>query len=103
MQMAERCQEAGRAALHTVPRDQIMHVSYHELVADPAAKVMQIYDRFGYPADAGLAGKIRDWLQAHPSDKHGKHRYQLSDFGLTPEEVRARLEGPELLAASAGE
>jgi Sulfotransferase family len=103
MQMAERCQEAGRAALHSVPRDQIMHVSYHEQIADPVAKVTQIYERFGYPTDAGLAGKIRDWLQSHPSDKHGKHRYQLSDFGLTREEVHARLEGPEQLAVSAGE
>ena len=42
---------------------------------------------------------MRDWLAAHPSDKHGKHHYQLSDFGLTAEAVRARLDGPELAAA----
>lgn len=102
MQMAEQCQDAGRAALQMVPRDQIMHVAYDDLVADPVAKVLNIYERLGYPFDPGLETNMRNWLQAHPSDKHGKHRYQLSDFGLTPEEVRSRLEGPELLAAAAG-
>ena len=35
------------------------------------------------------------WLQGHPSDKHGRHLYQLSDFGLTVEDVRKRLQTEE--------
>ena len=46
--------------------------------------------------------RMRDFFAANPSDKHGKHRYQLSDFGLTPEEVRARLASPEAAAARVG-
>lgn len=102
LDMAQRCQAAGRAALHTVPRDQIMHVEYDELVADPVAAALAVCARFGYPADPGLEDRMAQWLKAHPSDKHGKHRYRLSDFGLTEEDVRRRLEGPELLAASGG-
>ncbi len=97
--MAERCQESARAALRTIPRDQIMHVEYDELVADPVAKALAVYDRFGYPADPALKANMTAWLQSHPKDKHGKHRYQLSDFGLTVEDVRRRLQGQELRLA----
>ena len=49
------------------------------------SQALAIYDRLGYPADAGLKARMTDWLQSHPSDKHGTHRYRLSDFGLTVE------------------
>jgi hypothetical protein len=97
--VAQRCQAAGRAALQTVPRDQIMHVEYDELVKDPVAMARGIYERFGYPADPGLEARMAEWLKAHPSDRHGKHVYRLSDFGLTEKDVRERLEGESFAAA----
>lgn len=96
LDLAERCEAAGRAALQVVPRDQIVHVEYDDLVADPAAMAMSIYERLGYPADAGLKSRMTKWLADHPSDKHGKHAYALEDFGLTPEAVSRRLAGPPL-------
>jgi len=99
---AERCQAAASSALQTVPRDQIMHIEYDDFVVDPVAAALGVYERFGYREDAGLKARMEDWLASHPSDKHGKHRYQLSDFGLTPEDVRARLKDADLLAAAAG-
>ena len=54
---AQRCQEAGRTALQTIPRDQIMHVEYDELVTDPVAMAQTVYERFGYPRDPGTRGK----------------------------------------------
>lgn len=99
LDVAQRCQAAGRAALQIIPRDQIMHVDFDELVADPVGMASHIYERFGYPSDPGLKGRMAEWLRTHPSDKHGKHNYQLSDFGLTLQDVRARLEGVELARA----
>ena len=93
--MAQRCQDAGRAALQTIPRDQIVHVEFDDLVADPVTNALAIYDRFGYPADPALRAKMTAWLESHPSNKHGTHRYQLSDFGLTVEDVRRRLQSEE--------
>jgi hypothetical protein len=100
--MAQRCQAAGEAALRTVPREQIIHVEFDDLIADPVGVATGIYQRFGYPPDPAITTKMADWLRNNPSDKHGKHRYQLSDFGLTPEEVRARLASPEPAAARVG-
>lgn len=102
LQVAEQCQAAGRAALQTIPREQIMHVEFDNLVADPVGMALGVYERFGYPHDPGLKARMEEWLASNPSDKHGRHRYQLSDFGLTEERVRGRLEGPELAVAGAG-
>ena len=92
-----------RVALQTIPRDQITHVAYDELVADPVGKALAIYDRFGYPADPALKARMTAWLESHPSDKHGKHSYQLGDFGLTVEDVRRRMQsGEPRVAVGAG-
>lgn len=99
LDMAQRCEDAGRAALQTIPSDQIVHVEFSDLVADPVAKVGTIYKHFGYPDDPALADKASAWLKANPSDKHGKHRYQISDFGLTVEGVRRRLDPTSTEAA----
>lgn len=99
LEVAELCQRAAREALQIMPRSRILHVDFDDLVADPVGMALRVYERFGYPVDPGLKARMEDWLASHPSDKHGKHRYQLSDFGLTENEVRKRLEGVELAAA----
>ncbi len=100
LDLAENCEAAGRAAMHVVPRDQIVHVEYDELVRDPAAMAVSIYERFGYPADASLKARMSKWLAENPSDKHGKHTYALEDFGLTPEIIRKRLAVPPVRSAA---
>ncbi len=100
LDLAENCEAAGRAAMHVVPRDQIVHVEYDELVRDPAAMAVSIYERFGYPADASLKARMSKWLADNPSDKHGKHTYALEDFGLTPEIIRKRLAVPPVRSAA---
>ncbi len=94
LDLADHCAAAGRAAMHIVPRDQIVHVQYDELVRDPAAMAMSIYERLGYPTDAASKARMQQWLAENPSDKHGKHNYALEDFGLTPEIIRDRLAVP---------
>jgi hypothetical protein len=96
LDLADRCAAAGRAAMQVVPRDQIVHVEYDDLVRDPAAMAMSIYERLGYSTDAALKARMTQWLADHPSDKHGKHNYALEDFGLTPEIIRKRLAVPPL-------
>jgi hypothetical protein len=58
-----------------------------------------VYDRFGYRDDPELEQKMVDWLKNHPSDRHGRHTYELSDFGLTENDVHRRLEDESFEAA----
>jgi hypothetical protein len=94
LDLADHCAAAGRAAMHIVPRDQIVHVQYDELVRDPAAMAISIYERLGYSTDAALKARMQQWLVENPSDKRGKHNYAMEDFGLTPEIIRDRLAVP---------
>ena len=102
LDLAERCEAAGRRRCSSVPRDQIVHVEYDDLVRDPAAMAMSIYERLGYSTDAALKARMTQWLTDHPSDKHGKHNYALEDFGLTPEIIRQRLAVPPLRTVAGG-
>ncbi len=83
---------AGVAALARQTRQeypaQIMDVEYDALVQDPLGTVRRIYDRFGYPFDPRMEAGIQRWLTEHPQGKHGVHRYDLAQFGLTEAQVR---------------
>jgi hypothetical protein len=100
--LAEKCEAAGQAAMHLVPPGQLVRSDFNELVRDPAATAVSIYERLGYSADPGLKARAQQWLAEHPSDKHGKHAYALEDFGLTPEKLKQRLASPPLRTATGG-
>ncbi len=70
LDLAERCEAAGRAAMQVVPREQIVHVEYEDLIADPAAMAMSIYERLGYSTDPALKARMTKRLAEHPSEKH---------------------------------
>ena len=40
---------------------------------------------------------MRDWTQANPQNKYGKHRYSLEQYGLTPEGIREAFSEYEAL------
>jgi hypothetical protein len=72
--------------------DQFCDVDYFDFVADPVGTACGIYRHFGLPLtdEAVLAMK-----EAHAEGSHGpsapKHRYSLTDYGLTADVVQARF------------
>jgi len=70
---------------------QFFDVLYPELLADPIAAVRRIYDRFGlfYTAEAERA--MHSYLEAHPKNEYGAHRYSLERFGLSRDEIDERF------------
>ena len=77
----------------TIASDQAMDVYFHELMADPMTQVEAIYRKAGLPIDAALHERWRAFMADNPRGKHGQVRYDLRrDFGLTPEEIRARFQ-----------
>jgi hypothetical protein len=76
---------AVRAARPDLP---ILDISYRKLVSDPVAMARHIYDFAGIAwTDAGEAA-MHQWLADNPAGKHGAHKYELGDFGLTEDRVR---------------
>ena len=69
---------------------QFVDVEYADLVGDPVGTVHGVYDAFGLPWDDGVASAV---TEEHRRSREGprapRHTYDLADYGLTEEQVRA--------------
>ena len=74
-----------------LPDDQFVDVRYADLMGDPAATGLGIYEQLRRPAPPSLAVSVTDHLARRPKGAHGEHRYSLADFGLDPATERARF------------
>ena len=72
------------------PAERFLDLYYIDLIADPIGAVRKVYARFDLRFPEGLEEKIRAFLRHNPSDRFGKHRYRLEQFGLDLEEETRR-------------
>lgn len=72
------------------PSERFLDLYYTDLVADPVAAVERVYRHFDLPLPDGLREKVRESVNRNPKDRFGKHRYNLHDFGLDPQEEEKR-------------
>ena len=79
--------------VHRDKIDQFMDVQFEEVVADPVAALGRAYERFDIPWSADIEGRMRAFLADNPRGKHGAHRYEIEDFGMTLDQIRERFEG----------
>lgn len=89
-QALQRCATAldrALAARTAVGEDHFFDVSYPALVADPLGTVRRIYAWMGTSLDGAVEASMGRWLEDHPRDRHGTHRYEPRHFGLCPERV----------------
>ena len=64
----------------------------HRLVStDKLAAARSVYEQLGMNLAPKTEAAIADYAAATPPGKHGEHRYQFEDLGLTRAEVRARF------------
>jgi hypothetical protein len=71
--------------------DQFHDVDHREFHRDPMRVVRGIYDRFGLSLHDDTARRMQDWVAASPTSRHGEHRYDIADYGITADQVRARF------------
>lgn len=76
----------------TLPRRAFLDVSFADLVRDPMATVQAICRACDVDWTAAAADAVRTAL-ASANARHGEHRYAPQDFGLDPDEIRARFSG----------
>ncbi len=79
------------AARERLPDDRVVDVHFHDTVTDPVGTVTRIHDHFGLEVTDAVADGVRAYLDENPRDKHGRHDYDLADFGLDHDEVSARF------------
>jgi hypothetical protein len=65
----------------------IYDLYYDDLIADPIAQLKKIYGWLGDPWSAATHSGMQAWLDANPQGRFGKHRYSLSQWELTKQEL----------------
>lgn len=72
--------------------DVVYDVYFNSLVSDPVGTVRGIYSHYDLPWTDAYESDLTKFIQQNPKDKHGKHRYSASDFGLTETEIADRFQ-----------
>ena len=86
-------QGVAARARHPERESQILDLSMAEIVRDPMACIERIYGHFRFDLTDAVRQKMRQYLEAHPRDEFGAHRYSLAAFGLEEDAVNARFKG----------
>jgi hypothetical protein len=71
--------------------DRFADVSFGALQTDPMEALAEALERIGFPFDAHSRASVQAWAGSHQPGAHGTHTYQLSDFGLEPDQIRERF------------
>lgn len=69
----------------------VCDVRYADLLEDPIHEVQRIYAAAGLELTPDLVATMRKHDGANRANRHGRHRYELADFGLTLASVDAAL------------
>jgi len=67
-------------------------VDYEDLVRDPIESVGEVCAKAGVAFGDGSRNAVQQWLDDHPQNAHGSHRYTPEEFGLDGSRLRARFD-----------
>ena len=90
LHLSDRALERNRADREAHP-DAVADVRYADLIADPVGAVRTVYRLFGLNMSDAYLERIEAYVTAHPQHKHGIHRYQLEDYGLSRDAISERF------------
>jgi hypothetical protein len=68
-----------------------LDVAYHALMDDPLGTLAALCEQVGVAFDDTSRRSAQRWLDDHPQDQHGVHRYTPEDFGLDANRLRKRF------------
>ena len=80
-------------ARHPEREKQILDLAMSEIVGDPIACVERVYAHFGIDLSGEARRRMHLYLERHPRDEFGTHRYSLEAFGLDEAVVNERFKG----------
>lgn len=69
----------------------VIDVHYDDLMRDPLGQVRRIREAASMAHDPDADAAVAASMAAMPKDRHGAHAYELSDFGLSAEQVAERF------------
>jgi hypothetical protein len=86
-----RSLDRGLAARDFMDPRRVVDVSHDEFVSDAASVAKRIYAHFGLALTPAALAAFEAHAAANPRAKHGRHEYDLEEFGLSEPRVRERF------------
>lgn len=83
--------ETGLAMRETLPAELFVDCSQQDFVERPMHIVERIYRAFDLPLEDAARAAMQAHIDANPKGKHGRHEYDLAEYGLTREMIRERF------------
>lgn len=74
-----------------LPADRTAQVPHRQVSTEKLAVARSVYEQLGMELSADAEAAMAAYVDATPPGKHGEHRYEFEDLGLTRDEVRARF------------
>jgi len=74
-----------------IPAEQQIDIQYHDINTNLRGSMERLYAFMGRPLTDATWSAMQAWLEKNRQHKHGKHDYDLTDFGVSPEQVEAEL------------
>jgi hypothetical protein len=71
--------------------DQFHDVDQRDIHRDPMGVIRTIYDRFDLTLSDAATAAMQCWIDASPTTRHGEHRYDISDYGISADGIRQRF------------
>ena len=75
-----------------MPPQQYYCLNYRDLVSNPKAAIVGVYQHFGWPITQAFRAELARATEQQRTFK-SKHRYTLEEFGLSREWIQAELGG----------
>ena len=91
MEFYARSLDRGLAARDRMDARRVVDVSHDEFVSDAVGVAKRIYAHFALPLTPAALAAFEAHAAANPRAKHGRHDYDLEEFGLSEARVRERF------------
>ena len=85
--MMDRAMEVRAAR----PGARVLDVDYREIIGDPGGTLARIRAFAGHEPDPAADAAVEAVIRTQTKDRHGTHRYDLADFGLSEALVADRF------------
>ena len=87
----ERLMRRSMAVRQGANADRFIDVSYYDLLKDPMHELERVYAQAGLDFDNNARNTAEATAKANTQYRYGRHRYALSPFGLTRDDLEHRL------------
>jgi hypothetical protein len=67
-------------------------IQFEDFIEQPLQTAERIYARFHMPMSVDVTRRMKSYADSHPMGKHGKHEYQLEEYGLSVERILERFD-----------